>query len=130
MTLVKRNFIVSGLVGLAISIATRLSLFVFSTDFSYVKIWKFILLPKDNLFFIDWLNAKPEMLNSLGKKVIGAYGFPFSSFARCSLQRSGSFIIPICDRYSTLGEFSILLNTILWGFIVFLILSSVAKKKI
>jgi len=123
----KRTLILSGIVGFVVAILTRLSLIVFATDFSYIKIGNVVLLPGDNLYFTPKLNFTTEMLKYLGKKVVGVGGLPFSTFSKCFLEPSAFFIIPICDRWSTLREFSILLNTVFWGVIVFGVINLFSK---
>lgn len=126
-TNIKAQAILSLIVGFVVAILTRLSLIVFATDFSYVKIGNLVLLPHDHLYFISKYNLPTEMFRYLGKKVVGVGGLPFSAFSKCSLEQSASSIIPICDKCSTIGGFSILFNTIFWGVIVFSIINLFSK---
>ena len=123
--------ILSFIIGFAISVLTRLSIFVFATDFSYIKIGHRVFLPKMHLSFAYNFTESNTLRKCIGKKILGAGGFPFSTFSHCSLERSGSSVLAVCDKLSTIGEFSILLNAILWGAVVFCLalLFSQRKKK-
>ena len=128
-TNIKLKAILSLIAGFAIAILTRLSVFVCTTDFSYIKIGYYVFLPKMHLSFSRNPNQSIDMLKYIGKKVLGFGGFPFSTFSKCSLERSGSCVFPICKVPSTVGESSILLNTVFWSTIVFSLLLLFSRRR-
>ncbi len=107
------------IVGFIVAVLTRVSFFVFTTDFSYYRMG---------------LSAYPVPQEfdgtNLGKSVVGESGFPFSAYSDCVMGYHGTLVSPACNDFSTIGEFSVVFNTIFWAFIyygIFVLISTIKK---
>lgn len=99
-------------IGFLIALGTRASVVVFTSDMKIINTKSI----EENLILQGNNGSK------LGKEVSGLGGFPFSTYSDCVVGYHGEMIAPACNEYSSLGESSIILNTIFWGLLVFCLL--------
>lgn len=104
----KKIFNVTLLIGLFIAMLTRASVFMFTTDFSSIFVFHFAYPAQQEFDF-----------TSTGKNVIGESGFPFTAYDQCVMGPHGSVASPACEIRSFFGEYSIVLNTLFWAFVLY-----------
>ena len=117
----KKALTICSILGFLIAILMRFSFFTFSDDFEYYRFGP-IRHPVPQIGFDQ---------THCGKEVIGMSGFPFRTYSDCVISLRGTLPGPSCRSYSLIGEFSVILNTIIWGCLFYVIwLSSVQYCKI
>lgn len=102
-----KPLIISLILGILIALAFRSSWIVATTDLHYFRVGN---------FNYPLLESWDETQH--GKKVIGLGGFPFSAFSDCKMNYHEELISPACNKESLLGNWSIIVNTIVWGILI------------
>ena len=101
----KKVLTVCLVLGFLIAMLTRFSFVAFSNDFEYYRFGS-VHHPVPQIEFDQ---------THCGKQIIGMSGFPFRTYQDCVISLRGTLPGPSCGAFSLIGEFSIILNTIIWG---------------
>lgn len=112
----KKILNVTLVIGLLIAMLTRVSVFMFTTDFSYFF-----------LFHVAYPQPQEFDFTSTGKSVIGDSGFPFTAYDDCVMGPHGTVASPACEIRSFFGEYSIVLNTLFWAFVLYFVVVIISK---
>ncbi len=115
----KRIFYLSVLFGLLMALLTRVSFFAFSPDFRYYKLGG-LYHPAQ---FISL-----ENIDFFHKPILGISGFPFPVYLNCAIRPYGASMSLGCDG-EFIGEWSIVLNTLFWVPIFYLLMRVIQKIK-
>jgi hypothetical protein len=106
-----RIIIISLIAGAFITLMARASIFALTTD---------------NFHYVGGLTFEVNHTNkNIGKNVIGGSGLPFGYYTECKSATKGGevpYVRVKCEKISSLGSYSMLLNFIFWSLLVYLIL--------